>query len=126
MKVLPHSEKGALEAQAMEARSPGGDDLEQQFGAARVQGEVADLVEAEQVEAGVAAEDAGELLVVGGFGELVDQLGAGEVADPAAGFGGAGAEGDEQMGFAGAGVAEQHRGSPRRSRHRGEVAEDGG
>jgi len=51
---------------------PGGDDLEQQFGAAWVQGEVADLVEAEQVEAGVAAQDAGELFVVGGFGELVD------------------------------------------------------
>jgi hypothetical protein len=46
--------------------------LEQQFGAARIQGEVADLVEAEQVEPGVAAQDAGKLFVVGGFGELVD------------------------------------------------------
>jgi hypothetical protein len=28
------------------------------------------------------------LFVVGGFGELVDQLSAGQVADPASGFGG--------------------------------------
>jgi hypothetical protein len=34
-----------------------------------------------------------------GFGELVDQWGAGEVADPSAGFGGAGAQRDEQMGL---------------------------
>ena len=75
VKVLPHSENGALEAQAMEARLlAGGDDLEQQFGAAGVEVDVADLVEAEQVEAGVAADDAGELFVVGGFGEFVDQL----------------------------------------------------
>jgi hypothetical protein len=32
-------------------------------------GEVADLVEAEQVEPGLAIQDAGELFVVGGFGE---------------------------------------------------------
>ena len=53
--------------------------------AAGVQGEVADLIEAEEIEPSVAAEDAGELFVVGGFGELVDQLGAGDVADPVAG-----------------------------------------
>ena len=35
---------------------PGGDDLEQQLGAAGIEGEVADLIEAEQVEPGVAAE----------------------------------------------------------------------
>ena len=83
---MPHSEKGAFEAFL-----PGGDDLKQQLGASGIQGEVADLVQTQQVEAGVAAEDAGELFVVGGFGELVDQLGAGEVADPAALFGGDGA-----------------------------------
>jgi hypothetical protein len=38
--------------------------LEQQFGAAWIQGEVADLVEAEQVQPVVAAEDAGELFVI--------------------------------------------------------------
>jgi hypothetical protein len=47
------------------------------------------------------------LFVVGGFGELVDQGGGGDVPDPAALFGGGGAEGDEQVGLAGAGVPEQ-------------------
>jgi hypothetical protein len=37
--------------------------------------DVAELVEQEQVEAAVAAHDAGQLPVVGCFGELVDQLG---------------------------------------------------
>jgi len=54
----------------------GGDDLEEQLGAAGVEPDVADLVEAEQVEAGVASDDAGELFVVGGLDELVDQGGA--------------------------------------------------
>ena len=70
--------------------------------------DVADLVEAEQVQAGVAADDAGELFVVGGLDEFVDQGGGGDVADPAAGLGGGGAQPDEQVGLAGAGVPEQH------------------
>jgi hypothetical protein len=37
------------------------------------------------------------LFVVGGFGELVDQGGAGQVADPASGFGGCSAQRDQQM-----------------------------
>ena len=82
--VAPFGEGGVGGAGDGGAFFSGGDDLEQQFGAAWVQGQVADLVEAEQVEPGVAAEDAGELFVVGGFGELVDQLGAGQVADPPA------------------------------------------
>jgi hypothetical protein len=85
-----------LEAQAMEARSSRAVViLKQQFGITRVQGEVADLVQTEQVEPGVAAQDAGEMFVVGGFGELVDQLGAGQVADSAALFSSDGAQGDE-------------------------------
>jgi hypothetical protein len=87
VKVLRHSEKGALEAQAMEARSSLAVMIWNSSSAPRGS-KVADLVEAEQVEPGVAAEDAGELFVIGGFGELVDQLGAGEVADPPASFGG--------------------------------------
>src|SRR3954447_3413838 len=85
-----------------------GDDLEEQFGAAGVEVHVADLVEAEQVEAGEAAHHAGELFVVGGLDELVDQGGGGDVSDPPAGFGGGGAQADEQVGLAGAGVPEQH------------------
>jgi hypothetical protein len=89
--VAPFGEGGVGGAGDGRPFFSGGDDLEQQLRAARIQGEVADLIQAEQVEPGVAAEDAGELFVVGGFGELVDQLGAGQVADPAALFGGVGA-----------------------------------
>jgi hypothetical protein len=84
-----------------------GEDLEEQFGAAAVEFEVAQFVQAEQVDAAVAGDGAGEGLVVGGFDEFVDQGGGGGVADPVAGFGGCGAQADEQVGFAGAGVADQ-------------------
>jgi hypothetical protein len=80
-----------------------GDDLEEQFGAARVELDVAELVEQEQVEAAVAADDAGQLPLVGGFGELVNQLGGGGVADPAALLAGGQAQADQQMGLARAG-----------------------
>jgi hypothetical protein len=71
VKVLHHSEKRALEAPAMEARSSLAVMIWNSSPAPRgFQGQVADLVEADQVEAGVAAEDAGEF--VGGFGEFVD------------------------------------------------------
>ena len=56
----------------------------------------------------VAADDAGELALAGGFGEFVDEQGAGGVADPAALLAGGHAEPDQEVGFAGAGVAEQH------------------
>jgi hypothetical protein len=45
---------------------------------------------------------------VGGFDELVDELGAGGVADSAGLFAGGDAKSDQQMGLAAAGVAEQH------------------
>ena len=48
------------------------DDLEEELGSSRVEADVAEFVEAEQVEAGVAADDAGELFGVGGLGEFVD------------------------------------------------------
>jgi hypothetical protein len=81
VKVLPHSEKGALEAQAMDPRSS----------RAVMTWNSSSVPRGSKVEPGVAAEDAGELFAVGSFGELVDRLGAGEVADPSARFGGAGA-----------------------------------
>src|SRR5829696_1417186 len=89
--VAPFGEGGVGGAGDGGAFFSGGDDLKQQLGAARVQGQVADLVQTEQIEPGVAAEDAGELFVIGRFGELVDQLRAGQVADPTALFGGDGA-----------------------------------
>ncbi|VBA47311.1 hypothetical protein LAUMK13_05789 [Mycobacterium innocens] len=50
--------------------------------------------------------------VVGGLDELVDELGGGHVADPAALFAGGQAQSEEQVGLAGPGVAEQHQGLP--------------
>ena len=76
---------------------PFGDDLEQQFGAARVELDIAKLAEQEQVQAAVAADDAGQLPVVGGFSELVDQLGSDGVADPAALLAACQAQADEQV-----------------------------
>jgi len=61
-----------------------GDDLEEQFGSPGVDVDVAEFVEAEQVEAAVAADDPGQDSFVGGFDEFVDQLGGGGVADASA------------------------------------------
>ena len=46
--------------------------------------DVSQFVEAEQVRAAVAGDDAGQGSFVGGFDEFVDQLRGGDVADPAA------------------------------------------
>ena len=63
-KTVPHSLKGRLVAIAMRgAFFAFGDDLEEQFGAARVDLDVAQFVEAEQVQAAVAADDAGQDVV---------------------------------------------------------------
>jgi hypothetical protein len=78
-----------------------GDDLEQQFGAAGVELDVAELVEAEQIEASVAGDESGEFAVVGGFDEFVDELGGGDVADSSALLAGGDAESDEEVGLAG-------------------------
>ncbi len=50
-----------------------GEDLEEEFGTAAVEFEVAEFVEAEQVDAAVAGDDFGQGAVIVGFGELVDQ-----------------------------------------------------
>src|SRR6266567_3898067 len=73
-----------------------GEYLEQQFGAAPVQLEVAQLVQAQKIDAAVAGDGPGQGLVVGGLDELVDQRGGGGVFDPAAVLGGGGAQPDEQ------------------------------
>jgi hypothetical protein len=85
---------------------PLGEDLEEQFGAAAVQFEVAQLIQAEQVDAAVAGDGLGQVPVVGGLDQLVDQGCGGGVADPVTRFGGGGAQSYQQMGLAGAGVAD--------------------
>ena len=84
-----------------------GEYLEEQFRAAPVQFQVAQFVQAEQVDAAVAGDAAGQALVVGGLDELVDQGGGGGVADPVAGLGGGDAQPDEQVALAGAGVTDE-------------------
>src|SRR6516162_11095974 len=63
-------------------------DLEEKLGAAPVEFHVAEFIDAEQVDAAVAVDGLGELPVVGGLHELVDELGGQGVADPVAGHGG--------------------------------------
>ena len=75
-----------------------GDDLEQQFRSARVDLDVSEFIEAEQVQASVAGHDAGQDPFVGGFDEFVDQLRGGDVADSTALFAGRQPEPDEQVG----------------------------
>jgi hypothetical protein len=86
---------------------PFGEHLEEELGAAAVEFHVAELVDTEQIDAAVTVDCLGELPVVGGLDELVDELGGQGVADAVAGHGGLGAQGDEQVGLAGAGVADQ-------------------
>jgi hypothetical protein len=59
-----------------------GDDLEQQFGSAWVDLDVAEFVEAEQVEAAVAGNDSGQDSFVGGFDEFVHEPRRERVSDP--------------------------------------------
>ena len=119
--IWPHSLNGKFEASPIGGLLLAlGEDLEQQLGAAGVELDVAELVDAEQVQAAVAGDEAGEAAFVGGFDEFVDELGAGGVADPASLLAGGDAEPDEQVGLAGAGVADaarrvrRRRGSRRR------------
>ena len=71
--------------------------MEEQFGSAGVDVDVAEFVEAEQVETAVAADDAGKDAFVGGFDEFVDKLGGGDVADASSLFAGCQAQSDEEM-----------------------------
>jgi hypothetical protein len=82
-----------------------GQDLEEQLGPSGIELDVAELVQAEQVEASVAGDDAAEPALVGRLGQLVDQLGAGGVADPVALLAGGQAEADQQVRLARPAVA---------------------
>ena len=86
---------------------PLGEHLEQQLGAAPVQLDVAQLVQAQKVDPPVAADHLGQRPVIGGLDELVDQRGGGDVPDPVAVLGGGGAQPDQQVRLAGPGVADQ-------------------
>src|SRR3954464_6970490 len=108
-KTVPHSLKGRLVAIAMEARSSRSVMIwNSSFGAAGVDFDVPEFVEAEQVEAAVAADHPGQLSFVGSLDELVHQLRRGDVADPATLLAGSKTKTDQQMGLAGAAVAEQY------------------
>ena len=72
-----------------------GEDLEEELGAAAVQLQVSQFIDQEQIDAAVAGDEFGQVFVIGGFDEFIDQLAGQGVADGVAGFGGQGAQGDE-------------------------------
>jgi hypothetical protein len=81
-KAVPHSLNGRFVPDRDEGSFFAfGDDLGQQFGAAGVELDIAQLVQQQEVQAAVAADDTGQLPLVGGFGEFVDQPGGGGVTD---------------------------------------------
>src|SRR5438067_690917 len=89
-------------AKRSEAKRSGQADRRGSVGAARVDLDVAQFVQEQEVQAAVAGDEAGQDAVVGGFDELVDELGGGDVADPTALLAGGQAQADEQVGLAGA------------------------
>jgi hypothetical protein len=76
---------------------PPGDDLEQQLGAAGVDLDVAGFAGEKEVQAAVAADDAGQCPLVGGFDEFAVQGGGSNVPDPAALLAGGQAQADQQV-----------------------------
>ena len=85
-----------------------GQDLEQQLGPLGVELDIAELVEAEQVEASIASHESRQPSFVGCFGQLVDQCGASDVAHSLALLTRRHAQADQQMALAGPAVAEEH------------------
>ncbi len=86
--------------------------------------QVAEFIDAQQVDAAVAGDRAGQGALVGGLDEFVDERGGGDIPHGAAVVAGGHPERDEQVGLAGAGVAEQHDGfaavDPAAGRERGD------
>jgi hypothetical protein len=80
-----------------------GEYLEQQFRTASIELQISQFIDENQVNAAVAVDQLGQLFVVGGFDEFVDQLAGQGLAAAVAGLGGQGAQGDQQMALAGAG-----------------------
>ena len=111
VKVLVQAEKGSLEAMAIAERSSRSVRTWKSSSAPRRSScRYPSSSMQEKVDAAVAGDEFGEVFIVGGFDEFVDQLAGQGVADSVAGFGGAGAQADEQVAFAGAGVADQTQG----------------
>nr|WP_236678977.1 hypothetical protein [Streptomyces actinomycinicus] len=79
-----------------------GEDLEQQLGSVPVEFDVAEFVQAEHVHSSVLLNRAAQLLVAGRFGQFVDQVRGGRVADSAVCLGDRCSQADQQVGFAGA------------------------
>src|ERR1019366_2206868 len=90
-----------------EGGGPFGEDLEQQLGAAAVQLDVAELVQAQQVDPPVPADHLGQRLVIGGLGQLVAQRGGGDGTDTVPVLRGGGAQPDQQVRFPGPRIADQ-------------------
>src|SRR5208283_3296931 len=84
-----------------------GEDLEQQLRPSRVELDVAELIEAQQIEPSVACNDAREPTLVGGLDEFVHQLRSGHVSDAKTLLACGHPEPDQQMRLAGARVSEQ-------------------
>ena len=91
----PFGERGVRRDRDRGAFLAFGEHLEQQFGTAAVELQVAQFVKTQQVDPAVAGDGAGEVLVVGGFDEFVDQRGGGDVTDPIASLG----RGDPESSF---------------------------
>lgn len=81
-----------------------GEVVEQQLRAAV---QIAKLVKATQVNPAVASDRFGQLLVVSGLGQLVDQGRRGDIADLEPGLRRVRPQPDQQVGLAGAGVPDQ-------------------
>jgi hypothetical protein len=80
---------------------PFGDHLEQELGADLGQGDVADLVDGDQVVARPAGQDPSELELLLGLDQLVDQVGGRGETDPPLLAAGRDAEGGQEVGLDG-------------------------
>lgn len=84
-----------------------GQNLKQQLSAPAVKLHVPEFINAQKIDTAATGDRLRQLLLVGGFDELVDGLGGQHVADAEAVHRGFGAQLDRQAGLAGAGVADQ-------------------
>ncbi len=84
-----------------------GQDLEQQLGPTRVEMDIVELVEKQQVESAVPRDDPGQGPLVGGFGQLVDEARRRDVADPPTPLAGGQPETDQEVRLDGAAVAQE-------------------
>jgi len=85
----------------------GVDELEEQVGAARGDGEVTDLVDDQQTAVVEVADFLGEASLAFGAAQHFDQLGEGAAVDPATGLDGGDAEGGGEMALSGPGRAKE-------------------